>query len=67
MSGAGGSGHDDGLQIMVIDRRGRVSGFVELDDLLALCAAALGGLADRAASPPERPSGLASGGSDPGS
>ena len=52
MSGAGGSGHDDGLQIMVIDRRGRVSGFVELDDLLALCAAALGDLADRASPPP---------------
>lgn len=67
MSAAGGPGRDDDLRIMVIDRRGRVSGFVELDDLLALCAAALGGLADRAAPPAERPAGLASGGSEPGS
>jgi hypothetical protein len=55
MNAADESGRDDDLQIMVIDRRGRVSGFVELEDLLALCAAALGDLADRASPPPPPP------------
>jgi hypothetical protein len=58
---------DDGLRIMVIDRQGRVTGVVELDDLLALCATVLGDLAHRVKDGPDRPAHGTCGGPEPGS
>ena len=55
MSAPDASIDDEAPRIMVIDRQGRVTGVVELDDVLALCATALDDLAHRTIPPSERP------------
>lgn len=57
---------DDTLRIMVIDRQGRMTGVVELDDVLALCAGALSDRARRTAASSGRRAPGPSAGPQPG-